>query len=115
KKKRGRPRKYAAHGSSLTLSPMPISASVPLSCEYPSWNTEKNTIEFGSSERLSFSSGGGFSAHVITVNPGEDIMMRILSFSRQGYRAICILAANGSISNVTLRQPNSSAGTLTYE
>lgn len=45
----------------------------------------------------------------------QDIMMKIISFSHQGSRAICILAANGTISNVTLRQPNSSGGTLTYE
>lgn len=41
--------------------------------------------------------------------------MKIISFSQQGSRAICILAANGSISNVTLSQQNSSGGTLTYE
>lgn len=41
--------------------------------------------------------------------------MKIMSFSQQGSRAICILAANGAVSNVTLRQPNSSGGTLTYE
>ncbi|GJY52729.1 AT-hook motif nuclear-localized protein 1-like protein [Tanacetum coccineum] len=37
------------------------------------------------------------------------------SFSQQGPRAICILSANGVISSVTLRQPDSSGGTLTYE
>jgi len=41
--------------------------------------------------------------------------MKILSFSQQESRAICVLSASGSISNVTLRQPNSSGGTLTYE
>lgn len=41
--------------------------------------------------------------------------MKIMSFSQQGSRAICILSANGTISNVTLRQPSSSGGTLTYE
>lgn len=41
--------------------------------------------------------------------------MKIISFSQQGPRAICIISANGLISNVTLRQPNSSGGTLTYE
>lgn len=45
----------------------------------------------------------------------QDVTMKIISFSQQGSRVICILAANGSISNVTLRQPNSSGGTLTYE
>ncbi|GER35020.1 AT hook motif DNA-binding family protein [Striga asiatica] len=60
-------------------------------------------------------SSGSFIPHMLTVNTGEDIMMKIISFSQQGSRAICILAANGTISNVTLRQPNSSGGTLTYE
>ncbi|MQM08839.1 hypothetical protein Taro_041698, partial [Colocasia esculenta] len=44
-----------------------------------------------------------------------DVTMKIISFSQQGPRAICILSANGIISNVTLRQPDSSGGTLTYE
>lgn len=42
-------------------------------------------------------------------------MMKIMSFSQQASRAICIISANGTISNVTLRHPNSSGGTLTYE
>lgn len=41
--------------------------------------------------------------------------MKVMSYSQQGSRAICILSANGMISNVTLRQPTSSGGTLTYE
>jgi len=41
--------------------------------------------------------------------------MKIMSFSQQGSRAICILSATGTISNVTLRQPSSCGGTLTYE
>lgn len=41
--------------------------------------------------------------------------MKIISFSQQGPRAICVLSANGLVSNVTLRQPDSSGGTLTYE
>lgn len=41
--------------------------------------------------------------------------MKVISFSQQGPRAICILSANGVISSVTLRHPDSSGGTLTYE
>lgn len=41
--------------------------------------------------------------------------MKIISFCQQGPRAICVISAVGLISNVTLRQPNSSGGTLTYE
>lgn len=128
KKKRGRPRKYAADGSSVALSPMPISASIPLTGDYSGWKQsggrpvdsfkKKNKLDFGnagSPTTMSYPVSGSFTPHMITVNSGEDIMMRIISFSQQGSRAICILAANGTISNVTLRQPNSSGGTLTYE
>ncbi|URE22069.1 AT hook motif domain containing protein [Musa troglodytarum] len=45
----------------------------------------------------------------------QDVTMKIISFSQQGPRAICILSANGIISNVALSQPDSSGGTLTYE
>lgn len=45
----------------------------------------------------------------------QDVTMKVITFSQQGPRAICILSANGVISNVTLRQPDSSGGTLTYE
>lgn len=38
-----------------------------------------------------------------------------MAFSQQGSRTICILSANGAICNVTLRQPATSGGTVTYE
>ncbi|KAF9686575.1 hypothetical protein SADUNF_Sadunf02G0003400 [Salix dunnii] len=50
------------------------------------------------------SAGIGFTPHVITVKAGE-----------HGPRAVCILSANGVISNVTLRQQSTSGGTVTYE
>lgn len=33
----------------------------------------------------------------------------------KGPRGICVLSANGAVSNVTIRQPGSSGGLLTYE
>ncbi|OMO85873.1 hypothetical protein CCACVL1_09945 [Corchorus capsularis] len=135
KKKRGRPRKYAPDGSlAAALSPMPISSSIPLTGEYPTatWkrgrgrpvdNVKKShKYELESSppnpnpgDRISYFVGANFTPHVLTVNAGEDVTMKVMSFSQQGARAICILSANGTISNVTLRQPTSSGGTLTYE
>ncbi|PKA47334.1 hypothetical protein AXF42_Ash017279 [Apostasia shenzhenica] len=44
-----------------------------------------------------------------------DVSSKIMSFSHHGPRAICILSANGAISNVTLRQTAISGGTVTYE
>ncbi|KAH7537911.1 hypothetical protein FEM48_Zijuj03G0143100 [Ziziphus jujuba var. spinosa] len=129
KKKRGRPRKYGREGTvSLALSPMPISSSIPLTGDF-SWKQQRGkarpiesvkksqkyeTFE-NSGQRIAYSVGANFTPHVLTVNAGEDVTMKVMSFSQQGARAICILSANGTISNVTLRQPTSSGGTLTYE
>ncbi|KAI3892256.1 hypothetical protein MKX03_030658 [Papaver bracteatum] len=61
------------------------------------------------------SGGIGFTPHVIAVKAGEDVSSRIMSFAQNSSRAICILSANGAISNVTLRQAATSGGTVTYE
>lgn len=61
------------------------------------------------------SGGIGFTPHVITVKAGEDVSSKIMSFSQHGPRSVCILSANGAISNVTLRQAATSGGTVTYE
>ncbi|KAE8693793.1 AT-hook motif nuclear-localized protein 1 [Hibiscus syriacus] len=130
KKKRGRPRKYGPDGMmARALSPMPISSSAPLG-EFSS-NGGKRGRGRGSGYHIkhhkgldmenlgewaaSSTVGANFIPHVITVNAGEDVTMKVISFSQQGPRAICIISANGVISNVTLRQPDSSGGTLTYE
>ncbi|KAJ0964162.1 hypothetical protein J5N97_029284 [Dioscorea zingiberensis] len=131
KKKRGRPRKYAPDGSVLMpLNPMPISASAPAGSYHAAAGGMKrgrgrpvgfaslpqHRIEFESvGEMVACAAGANFTPHVINVAAGEDVTMKVISFSQQGPRAICILSANGVISNVTLRQPDSSGGTLTYE
>ena len=45
----------------------------------------------------------------------QDVAQKILSFSTKGPRVICVLSANGAVSNVTIHQPGSSGGLLTYE
>ncbi|CAL0321100.1 unnamed protein product [Lupinus luteus] len=131
KKKRGRPRKYGPDGkvAAMALSPMPISSSIPLTGEFSAWkrgrgrpveSIKKSTYKYevespGQGGGIAYSVGANFTAHVLTVNAGEDVTMKVMSFSQQGSHAICILSANGTISNVTLRQPTSSGGTLTYE
>ncbi|OIW06317.1 hypothetical protein TanjilG_17691 [Lupinus angustifolius] len=130
KKKRGRPRKYGPDGKvaavARALSPMPISASIQLTGQLPAWKRGigkpmKSVKKFyeveyaGQGDGIAYSVGANFSTYVLTVNAGEDVTMKIMSFSQQGHRATCILSANGTISNVTLRQPTSSGGTLTYE
>ncbi|KAE9592632.1 hypothetical protein Lal_00028737 [Lupinus albus] len=133
KKKRGRPRKYGPDGKvaavARALSPMPISASIPMAGQFSAWKRGRGKpiesvnksykfyeVEYaGQGEGIAYSVGANFSTYVLTVNAGEDITMKIMSFSQLGHRAICILSANGIVSNVTLRQPTSSGGTLTYE
>ncbi|KAF5735872.1 putative DNA-binding protein ESCAROLA [Tripterygium wilfordii] len=44
-----------------------------------------------------------------------DVLSKIMSFSQHGSRAVCVLSATGSISNVTLRQFPTSGGTVTVE
>ncbi|KAF6175162.1 hypothetical protein GIB67_022843 [Kingdonia uniflora] len=66
-------------------------------------------------EWVSGSAGMGFTPHIITIEIGEDIQTKIMSFSQQGPRAICILSASGAVSTVTLNQPSTSGGTVTYE
>ncbi|XP_074317547.1 AT-hook motif nuclear-localized protein 1-like isoform X2 [Silene latifolia] len=135
KKKRGRPRKYGPDGPlTLALSPKPISVSGPAAvidfssekrpkikpvaaaAPPPVVKQHQPKIEAENiGEWVSCSVGANFTPHIITAQAGEDVTMKVMSFSQQGPRAICILSANGVISSVTLRQPNSSGGTLTYE
>ncbi|KAL6979674.1 hypothetical protein U1Q18_021330 [Sarracenia purpurea var. burkii] len=130
KKKRGRPRKYGPDGSvRVVLSPKPISSSAPPPVidfsavkrgkVRPAGSASKQYQQHmqleNQGEWVSCSVGANFMPHIITVDTGEDVTMKVISFSQQGPRVICILSANGVISSVTLRQPDSSGGTLTYE
>lgn len=123
KRKRGRPRKYGPDGAvSLALSPMSSTPSAPASLtptqkrgrgRPPGTGRKQQLASLG--EWISGSAGMGFTPHIITIAIGEDIAAKVMSFSHQGPRAVCILSANGAVSNVTLRQPSSSVGTVTYE
>ncbi|THG04924.1 hypothetical protein TEA_012146 [Camellia sinensis var. sinensis] len=130
KKKRGRPRKYGPDGAlSRALSPIPISSSAPPASTgnfsankrgrgrpIGSENKQKEKMDLDNSgDLVDCSAGTNFMTHMITVNKGEDITMKIISFTKQGPRAICIISAIGLISNATLRHPDSSGATLTYE
>lgn len=138
KRKRGRPRKYGPDGSmALTLIASPASAppssvafSPPLQSPQPATSPLGESASGssmkkvrgrppGSSKKQQMealgSAGIGFTPHIISVKAGEDVSSKIMSFSQNGPRAVCILSANGVISNVTLRQAATSGGTATYE
>ncbi|XP_021902578.1 AT-hook motif nuclear-localized protein 10 [Carica papaya] len=141
KRKRGRPRKYGPDGAmglalmpgqqsvagtqsigagGFSSPPLTASASLPSGASVsptslkkargrPPGSTKKQQLE------ALGPAGVAFTPHVITVKAGEDVSSKVMSFSQHGPRAVCILTANGAISNVTLRQPATSGGTVTYE
>ncbi|KAF7828561.1 AT-hook motif nuclear-localized protein 13-like [Senna tora] len=124
KKKRGRPRKYSPDGNiALGLAPTPMSSSsAPADLSgttsgEPSAKKNRGRPPGSGKKQLdALGAGGlGFTPHVIMVKTGEDIASKIMAFSEQGPRAICILSANGAICNATLRQPAMSGGTMHYE
>ncbi|KAK3034565.1 hypothetical protein RJ639_033811 [Escallonia herrerae] len=124
KKKRGRPRKYGPDGASsmsLALSPMSLAMSPGSTTpgekkgrgRPPGSGRKQQLASLG--EWMNSSAGLAFTPHIIHIAIGEDIAAKILSFAQQRPRALCVLSANGSVSVVTLRQPISSGGTVTYE
>ncbi|THU57431.1 hypothetical protein C4D60_Mb03t03460 [Musa balbisiana] len=132
KRKRGRPRKYGPDGI-VALAPTSAAASVPpgasgcsplfpgttkpVSWADPTKKARGRPSGSGKKQQMAAlgSAGIGFTPHVITVKTGEDVSSKIMSFCQHGPRAVCILSANGAISNVTLRQAATSGGTVTYE
>ncbi|KAF8108842.1 hypothetical protein N665_0104s0155 [Sinapis alba] len=127
KKRRGRPRKYGPESgeASLGFAPGPPSFTVSQPSGGSGGGGTSPTVKkmrgrpSGSSKREKLealgSTGVGFMPHVLTVSTGEDVSSKIMGFSQNGPRAVCVLSANGAISNVTLRQSATSGGTVTYE
>lgn len=121
KRKRGRPRKYGPDGTvslALTSSPATHPRAVAPNQKRgrgrpPGTGRKQQLASLG--EWLSGSAGMSFTPHVITIEIGEDIAAKIMAFSQQGPRAVCILSANGAVSTVTLSQSSSSGGTVTFE
>ncbi|MBA0800679.1 hypothetical protein Gohar_011099 [Gossypium harknessii] len=112
KKRRGRPRKYDADGNLrlpyklVTTSPTDSSSSKRGRGSPPA--SSNCHLLASIVELFASTAGGDFTPHVVTVNPGEDVAGKILSFSQKGPRGICVLSANGAVSTVCIRQPGSS-------
>ncbi|KAF8113678.1 hypothetical protein N665_0046s0029 [Sinapis alba] len=45
-------------------------------------------------------------SHVLEVSPGADIVESVSTYARRRGRGVSVLGGNGTVSNVTLRQPN---------
>lgn len=109
KKKRGRPRKYATDGNDAATLVMPLNSAPPVEKKGGRGPSKKAQIS------KSGTTGQGFTPHVLTVGAGEDITAKIMTFSQHGPWAVCILSANGAISNASLWHSGISSGTVTYE
>ncbi|CAO2824099.1 unnamed protein product [Amaranthus hypochondriacus] len=132
KKKRGRPRKYDENGnlnpaySAGKKLPTPVTTtsfsrecgmkrgrgrhSVPANWLQPS-PVGRTFVD---------APGSDLTIYVVPVQKGEDIMAKIHAVGQQagsgsGPRGVSVLSATGTISNVTVRQPGSPSGLLTYE
>ncbi|KAF8058392.1 hypothetical protein N665_1246s0012 [Sinapis alba] len=130
KKKRGRPRKYAPSPDgqvSLGLSPMPCSSSAKDSSSAmtdpnapkrargrpPGTGRKQRLANLG--EWMNSSAGLAFAPHVISVEAGEDVVSKVMAFSQQRPRALCVMSGTGIVSSVTLRQPATTEHSLTFE
>lgn len=123
KRKRGRPRKYAPD-----LSVTPVARLPPAEAAAQGSGFSSPALSSGKKPRgrppgslnkqpaaASGSPGVGFMPHILDVKAGEDVLGKLMWFSQNSTRAVCILSANGAISNVTLQQSATSGGTVTYE
>ncbi|CAH8321633.1 unnamed protein product [Eruca vesicaria subsp. sativa] len=132
KKKRGRPRKYAPEGQvSLGLSPMPCASSGSNKAKDdssavtdpnapkrargrpPGTGRKQRLANLG--EWMNTSAGLAFAPHVISVEAGEDVVSKVVAFSQQRARALCVMSGTGTVSSVTLRQPATTEPSLTFE
>lgn len=136
KRKRGRPRKYATVDSmaapaanSGTTESLFSALAKKIAAPYPPPGSADKSEKrgrgrpIGSTKKQQLANlgvvlvgaGKSFTPHILTVNTGEDASSKIMQFAQHGPRAMCVLSANGAVSNVILRQESSSVGTVTYE
>ncbi|XP_057498827.1 AT-hook motif nuclear-localized protein 1-like [Actinidia eriantha] len=144
RQRRGRPRKYGPSGAlARALSPMPILSSAPpppmpiSSSAPPPASAESSAAKQGVGQAIDLENNQWYNVglryagdyhdlvpcsaearlipHVINIEQGEDITMKILSFHDQQHRALCVFSAIGLTSNVKLRQPGSSGVILTFK
>ncbi|CAN6242862.1 unnamed protein product [Urochloa humidicola] len=111
KRGRGRPVGFVSRATPISVAVTAAAPTAAVVVSAPPPQAQLGPL----GELVACASGANFTPHIINVAAGEDVNMKVISFSQQGPRAICILSANGVIANVTLRQQDSLGGTVTYE
>ncbi|KAK4786499.1 hypothetical protein SAY86_003188 [Trapa natans] len=122
KRKRGRPRKYGTPEQALAAKRATASSQKERKEQQQGFGGSSSSPHSSSysgpsyrKSQLSGNAGQGFAPHVIGIAAGEDVAQKIILFVQQSKREICILSASGSISSVSLRQPATAGGNVTYE
>ncbi|XP_042495048.1 AT-hook motif nuclear-localized protein 1-like [Macadamia integrifolia] len=139
KKKRGRPRMYGTEGSLAGAAsrgpPAPLASGSGNQQLIPHFGPEESTSasEFSPkqirgprprnpgdrkptpplTELVADVERRDFTPHVLTIHVGENVAAKLISL--MGPRSVCIISANGFVSNVTIHQPRSTGGILTFE
>ncbi|XP_024004147.1 AT-hook motif nuclear-localized protein 11 [Eutrema salsugineum] len=103
KRKRGRPRKYDPNANSIKPFGTPGESST------------KRLLRKRRDGRSVSHGGWDFRAHMLTINTQEDIIERIMSFTQNGSRGICVLSANGAVSNVKIQPVGFNHNVLTFK
>ncbi|KAF5731672.1 putative DNA-binding protein ESCAROLA [Tripterygium wilfordii] len=60
-------------------------------------------------------SANSLRSHVMEITNGCDVMESVSTFARRRQRGVCILSGNGTVTNVTLRQPASPAAVVSLQ
>ncbi|TKY67121.1 AT-hook motif nuclear-localized protein 9 [Spatholobus suberectus] len=118
KRGRGRPRKYDAVGSAVVPATAPPGFSDHAAKRGRGRPRGSGKLQILASIGgfVAETAGGSFIPHVLTVNSGEDVVGKIMSFFDKGPRAVCVLSATGTVSSVVFRKPPASGhGTLRCE
>lgn len=110
KRKRGRPRKYVTDANGIPLRSSPLTPGIASPQEKRGRGSGKKAQSYGLG-----ATGQAFTPHVLTIAAGEDVAIKIMSFLQHAPWAVCILSANGAVSNATLRHAGISGGAVTYE
>ncbi|XP_058759371.1 AT-hook motif nuclear-localized protein 9-like [Vicia villosa] len=124
KRPRGRPRKYQVGENKSPMMSVLGSGSSELAIQPFGSEVKRGRGRPRGSGKLQIlasiggcvaeTAGGSMTPHVLTVNPGEDVVGKIFTFFHKCPRgAVCILSAAGCVSTVILRQTG--GGSLRYE
>lgn len=60
-------------------------------------------------------SANALRAHILEVSNGCDVFESVANYARKRQRGICVLSGNGTVNNVTLRQPSAAGAVVTLQ